>query len=102
MDYEKFPEPEQLKSQDPKFTTGMNKSKRQWKVGVNRHPTKAYTNQKQISWEEKKLRSEEMKKLRSSIREFKEKKIAKRKEMKEVRKERKRQKQYNEIKSGKF
>ena len=43
-----------------------------------------------------------MKKLREQVREFKEKKIAKRKELKEARKQKQRQKQYNEIKAGKF
>ena len=35
-EYEKFPEPEQLKSKDEKYTIGMNKSGRAWKLGANR------------------------------------------------------------------
>lgn len=102
MEYEAFPQPEQIKSNDPKFTTGNNKSKRKWKVGLNRKPTKPSISQPKMTWEEKKKRSEELKQLRKDIKEFKEKKIAKRKDMKEARKQRQRQKQYNEIRSGQF
>ena len=42
--FEKFPEPEEIKSKDSKFTYGMNKSKRNWKVGLNRKPTKNLVN----------------------------------------------------------
>ena len=43
-----------------------------------------------------------MKSLKSEIKVMKEKKIEKRKEMKELRKIKNKQKEYNEIKSGKF
>ena len=57
--YEKFPEPETLKSTDDKFTFGMNKSKRGWKVGVNRQTTKCHLSKgPQISWEDKKKQAE--------------------------------------------
>ena len=101
--YQKFPEPEQIKSKDEKFTTGMNKSRRSWKVGLNRTPTKNVVNKgMSLTWEEKKARAEEKKNLRTQIKQFKQKKIVKRKELKELRKQRKKQKVYNEIKSGKF
>lgn len=49
--YEKFPEPEDLKVHSDKFTFGMNKSKRGWKVGVNRNSTKVRVSKgPQISW----------------------------------------------------
>ena len=49
--YEKFPEPEDLKVKSDKFTFGMNKSKRGWKVGVNRNSTKVRVSKgPQISW----------------------------------------------------
>jgi len=101
--FEKFPEPEDLKVKNDKFTFGMNKSKRGWKVGVNRQPTKCHVSKgPQISWEDKKKMAEQKKALRRQIKEFKEKKIVKRKEMKELRKQKKKQKMYNEIKSGQF
>ena len=51
-EYEKFPEPEELRVKDPKFLQGMNKSKRSWKVGVNRHPTKCTVSKgPQLTWE---------------------------------------------------
>lgn len=57
--FEKFPEPEELKSKDQKFTFGMNKSKRSWKVGLNRTPTKNTINKGiSLSWEEKKKLAE--------------------------------------------
>ena len=68
MEYEKFPEPEEKKSTDPKFTQGMNKSKRKWKLGVNRHPSKAVVNKPTVTWEERKKRSEEMRQLRVQVR----------------------------------
>jgi hypothetical protein len=78
--YEKFPEPEELKVKNDKFTFGMNKSKRGWKVGVNRQPTKVRVSKgAEISWEDKKKMAEQKKALRNQIKEFKEKKIAKRK-----------------------
>lgn len=81
-DYEKFPEPEELKSTDPRITVGQNKSRRSWKLGVNRHPTKCMVSRgRQLTWEEKKKQAEEKKALREQIREFKEKKIARRKEI---------------------
>lgn len=53
-EYEKFPEPEQLKSKDEKYTHGMNKSKRGWKVGVNRTPNKNWRNKgSTLTWDEK-------------------------------------------------
>lgn len=95
-EYEKFPEPEELKSKDSKFTIGMNKSKRTWKVGVNRTSTKATLSKgPKLSWDQKKKRAEEKKALRNQLREFKEKKIAKRKQMRQVRKQKKKQKVYN-------
>lgn len=96
QNYEKFPEPEELKSKDDKFIIGMNKSKRSWKVGVNRKQPKNIVNKGiTLTWEEKKKLSEDKKNLRSELKEFKEKKIAKRKEMKELRKQKKKQKVYN-------
>lgn len=63
--YEKFPEPEEIKSKDDKFTIGMNKSKRSWKVGLNRVPTKNVVNKgMHLTWEEKKKRSADKKVLR--------------------------------------
>lgn len=103
MEYEKFPEPEDIKSQDRKFTMGMNKSRRNWKIGLNRKPTKSVVNSgPKVTFEERKKRGEELKQLRNQVREFKAKKITKRKELRELRKERKKQKELNEIKSGKF
>ena len=47
----------------------MNKSKRSWKVGVNRKSTKGFLSKgPQQSWEEKKKKAEEMKSLRDQIR----------------------------------
>ena len=48
MDYEAFPEPEQIKSNDPKYTLGKNKSKRPWKLGVNRKTSKAKVSQSRM------------------------------------------------------
>ncbi len=39
-EYERFPEPEEIRSTDPKYTIGANKSKRSWKLGVNRNHNK--------------------------------------------------------------
>lgn len=51
-EYEKFPQPEELKSKDPQFTLGKNKSGRQWKLGVNRNPNKNWRNRgSTLSWE---------------------------------------------------
>lgn len=47
-EYEKFPQPETLKVNDPKYTIGKNKSGRQWKVGVNRAPNKNWRNRGSI------------------------------------------------------
>ena len=81
----------------------MNKSKRSWKVGVNRHPTKCTVSRgPKLTWEEKKKQAQDKKILRDQLREYKEKKVAKRKEIRELRKQKKQQKVYNEIKSGKF
>ncbi len=82
---------------------GNNKSKRNWKIGVNRKPNKfCATRGKNLTFQERKKRAEDMKQLRQRLRDFKQKKIQKRKEMKQIRKDKKRQRQLNQIKSGKF
>ncbi len=59
MQYESFPQPEEIKSTDTKHVLGMNKSGRGWKVGANRNPQRNYRNQgNRMSWEEKKKRGE--------------------------------------------
>ncbi len=71
-EYEKFPQPEELKSQDPKYTVGMNKSKRSWKLGVNRTSSKATLNKgSRFTWEEKKKQAQQKKELREQIKDFK-------------------------------
>ena len=92
MNIEAFPEPEDIKNKDEKYTTGMNKSGRSWKVGVNRKPNKNWANKgAKLTWEEKQKRKKEMEQIRSQIKQFKEKKIEKRKENKQRAKQRKRQ-----------
>lgn len=44
MQYESFPQPEEIKSTEVKHTLGMNKSGRGWKVGANRNPQRNYRN----------------------------------------------------------
>jgi hypothetical protein len=57
----------------------MNKSRRSWK-GINRKPTKSLVSKGPgTTFQEKKQRAEELKELRSQLRQFKEQKVAKRK-----------------------
>lgn len=54
MEYEAFPQPEDIKDTDDKFTLGMNKSKRSWKVGANRKPNRNWRNRgATLTWDEK-------------------------------------------------
>ncbi len=53
-EYEKFPQPEELKNKDPAYTTGMNKSKRAWKLADNRLVNKNWRNKgNKLTWDEK-------------------------------------------------
>jgi hypothetical protein len=57
----------------------MNKSRRSWK-SVNHKPTKSTVSKGPgTTFQEKKQKAEELKQLRSQLREFKEKKITRRK-----------------------
>ena len=54
MDYEAFPTPAEIKETSDKFTLGMNKSKRSWKVGANRVPNRNWRNKgSTLTWDEK-------------------------------------------------
>ena len=54
MDYEAFPTPAEIKENSDKFTLGMNKSKRSWKVGANRVPNRNWRNKgSTLTWDEK-------------------------------------------------
>jgi len=65
MQYESFPQPEEIKSTDKAHVIGTNKSGRSWKLGANRTPQKNFRNKgNRMTWDEKKQRSEEMKQLR--------------------------------------
>ena len=65
MQYESFPQPEEIKSTDKQHIVGTNKSGRAWKVGANRTPQKNFRNKgNRMTWDEKKQRAEEMKQLR--------------------------------------
>jgi hypothetical protein len=58
----------------------MNKSKRSWKIGANRNPQKNFRNKgNKLTWDEKKKKAEDLKALRSDLKEYKTKKIEKRK-----------------------
>ena len=61
----------------------MNKSKRGWKVGVNRVSNKNWRNKgSTLTWEEKTKLKEQKTEIRAHIKEFKEKRIQKRKDNK--------------------
>ena len=51
MQYEAFPQPEEIKSHSAVHVTGLNKSKRPWKVGANRNPQKNFKNKgNKLTW----------------------------------------------------
>lgn len=55
MQYEAFPQPEEIKSTEKKHLVGTNKSGRSWKLGVNRTPQKNFRNKgNRMTWDEKK------------------------------------------------
>ena len=55
MQYESFPQPEEIKSSDKQHVVGTNKSGRPWKVGANRTPQKNFRNKgNRMTWDEKK------------------------------------------------
>ena len=52
MDYEAFPQAGEQRDTDDKYTIGMNKSKRSWKVGANKVPNKNWRNRgATLSWD---------------------------------------------------
>ena len=58
MQYESFPQPEDIKSTDAQHVLGINKSGRAWKVGANRNPQRNYRNLgNRMTWDEKKKRA---------------------------------------------
>ncbi len=44
MQYESFPQPQEIKSHDAAHVMGTNKSGRSWKVGASRQPQRNYKN----------------------------------------------------------
>jgi len=55
MQYESFPQPEEIKSSDKQHVVGTNKSGRSWKLGANRTPQKNFRNKgNRMTWDEKK------------------------------------------------
>lgn len=52
---EGFPQPEEIRSTEDKYTLGVNKSGRQWKLGANRVSNKNPKNKGlKLTWDEKK------------------------------------------------
>ena len=59
---EGFPQPEEIRSTEDKYTLGVNKSGRQWKLGANRVSNKNPKNKGlKLTWDEKKKLAEQKK-----------------------------------------
>ena len=83
MDYEAFPNPQDIKNTEEKYTIGMNKSKRSWKIGSNRVPNKNWRNKgARLTWEEKTKLKKQKQEVRQQIKQYKQSKVQQRKQNK--------------------